>query len=191
MKIHRLAILTFFILLLVGLSRESEPKVILQSATDVEQIVLGENTVESKNRITVERVIDGDTIEVRNNNILQKVRIIGIDTPESVNPRKPIECFGKDASIYAEQLLLKPNSWIELEIDPTQDDKDRYGRLLRYITIHPQEIDFGYQMIRDGYAYAYVYKDAFMRTSQYQAAQREASEQQLGLWGVSGCAKKE
>src|SRR5689334_4640170 len=80
---------------------------------------------------TVVRVIDGDTVDVRLEGQVVRLRLIGIDTPEVVDPRRPVECFGREASARAHELL--DGQTVAVESDPTQGDTDRYGRLLRYI----------------------------------------------------------
>ena len=88
-------------------------------------------TPDSRESALVTRVIDGDTVEVSLNGESQTVRYIGIDTPETKHPSKPIECFGPEASQFNEELVS--GKQVLLEEDVT--DKDRYGRLLRYVWI--------------------------------------------------------
>lgn len=124
------------------------------------------------------RVIDGDTIEVLLDGKKAKVRIIGINTPETVDPRRPVGCFGKEASKFAKQILT--GQVIILESDPTQSNVDRYGRLLRYVFVNG--LDFGKKMISDGYAYEYTYDLPYKYQSEYKNAERQARERGLGLW---------
>lgn len=79
----------------------------------------------------VSQVVDGNTIKVDLNGTIETIRLIGINTPETVDPRKPVECFGKEASDKAKALLSNTN--VSLEADPTQGERDKYGRLLRYV----------------------------------------------------------
>src|SRR3990167_6162374 len=78
----------------------------------------------------VVRVVDGDTLAVEMNGKSVKVRLIGLDTPETVDPRKPVQCFGKEASAKAKELLTGKS--IRLEKDASQGEYDKYGRLLAY-----------------------------------------------------------
>src|SRR5689334_10458762 len=73
----------------------------------------------------VVKVVDGDTIDVSQGTTKYKIRIIGINTPETVDPRRPVQCFGKEASAKAKEILT--NQSVRLESDPTQSDKDKYG----------------------------------------------------------------
>lgn len=126
------------------------------------------------------RIVDGDTVVALVNNKEEKIRIIGINTPESVDPRRPVECFGKEASNQAQELLTSQK--VQLE-DATQ--RDTYGRLLAYITL-ADETDFGLEMIETGYAYSFKsYPHA--RLSQYNQAEKRAQENNVGLWSPDAC----
>ncbi|HEX9370404.1 MAG TPA: thermonuclease family protein, partial [Roseiflexaceae bacterium] len=92
----------------------------------------------------VVEVIDGDTVDVRLNGAVVRIRLIGIDTPEVVDPRRPVECFGREASTRAHELL--DGQTVALEADPSQDDRDRYGRSLRYLWL-PDGRLFNLEMI--------------------------------------------
>lgn len=109
---------------------------------------------------------------------------MGIDTPESVDPRRPVQCFGVEASNRAKQLLTGQQVW--LERDKTQDERDRYGRLLAFVWIN-DDTDFGLKMISEGYALEYTYRLPYKYQFQYQAAQVNAKRQQLGLWSPTTC----
>src|SRR4051794_37603279 len=96
---------------------------------------------------TVARVIDGDTVDVQfDDGSRERVRLIGIDTPEVVAPRKPVHCFGREASAYAHTLL--DGQAVTVEADRSQGTRDRYGRLLGYLRL-PDGRDFGEVMIGD------------------------------------------
>ncbi len=100
---------------------------------------------------SVARVIDGDTIEViYEAGQLKKVRLIGIDTPETVDPRKPVQCFGQEASAKTKALL--EGKQVRLEKDTIGDSIDKYGRLLRYVYVDGTLVNA--ELIKQGYAYA-------------------------------------
>jgi micrococcal nuclease len=129
---------------------------------------------------TVVRVVDGDTIQVKlSTGKLDKVRIIGIDTPETVDPRKEVQCYGKEASAKMKVLLNRKK--VTLEMNPAED-KDKYGRLLRYVSIKGKDI--GAQMIKDGYAFSYK-SYPHPRLDQYNELEKSASESKTGLWGAT------
>jgi endonuclease YncB( thermonuclease family) len=133
---------------------------------------------------SVVRVIDGDTVDVSLGVETVRLRLIGIDTPETKDPRKPVECFGREATQKAEELLN--NQTVLLEADPSQDDRDIYGRLLRYIWLSDSRL-FNQEMIAQGYAFEYTYGLPYKYQAEFQQAQRQAREQQRGLWSPDTC----
>ncbi len=132
----------------------------------------------------VERIVDGDTIVVIIDGEEEKVRLIGINTPETVDPRKEVECFGKEASTHLEDLLEGES--VQLLPDSSQDDADRYGRLLRYIQLVDGS-DVGAAMIRDGFAYEYTYDVAYEKQAEYLGLQDDAKNAERGLWSPDAC----
>ena len=99
----------------------------------------------------VERVIDGDTIHVRVEGKSRTVRLIGVDTPETVHPTRAVQYFGQEASAFTKAAL--EGKTVLLQKDRTGDTVDRYGRWLRYVLLDGQ--NFNARLIRDGYAHAY------------------------------------
>ena len=98
-------------------------------------------------------VIDGDTIDIYQNNKVERVRLLGINTPETVDPRKGVECYGPEASQKLKEILT--DKIVKIEGDPSQEDKDKYGRLLRYIFLNDENINE--KMVKEGYAFEYTY----------------------------------
>jgi micrococcal nuclease len=154
---------------------------------EVEEIEKEEKIVEDVAGITQEieselyeviRVIDGDTIVVQKEEQQYKVRMIGIDTPESVHPSKPVEYFGIEAANKLKELIEEKN--VILKLDETQDDIDRYGRLLRYVYL--DNIDINLEMIKQGYAFEYTYRVPYEKQEEYKQAENFAKENELGLW---------
>ena len=144
--------------------------------------------ITNPNRVktTVARVIDGDTLEVNINGLIEKIRIIGINTPETVDPRKSVECFGMEASNTAKSILSVGRE-IELEADPTQQDRDQYNRLLRYVWFENGQSDFGEIMISRGFAYEYTYNTPYKYQEKYKQAQKTAESSKAGLWADNAC----
>lgn len=132
----------------------------------------------------VHRVIDGDTIVVIKNGSEVTLRLIGINTPETVDPRKPVECFGTEATEYA-KLLLHDNK-VRIEGDTTQEKEDRYGRLLVYLYTE-DNILVNKKMIEEGYAYEYTYDTAYQYQSQFKEAEVSAKKLKKGLWSPHSC----
>jgi micrococcal nuclease len=132
----------------------------------------------------VVKVVDGDTFDVEVDGQTKRIRVIGINTPEVVDPRKTVECFGKEASEKAKSILLGKK--VNLERDPTQGDTDKYGRLLRYVFLE-DGTDFGLLMIKQGYAYEYTYNFPYKYQNEYKKAQKQAEELKIGLWADNAC----
>lgn len=132
----------------------------------------------------VTKIRDGDTIEVNLGGKIEAVRLVGIDTPETVDPRKPIQCFGKEASDKLKSLLTGKS--VTFEVDETQSDRDRYNRLLRFVFLDGQDV--GLQMIREGYAQESLYSSVPHKyRDEYLSAQTEAQENNRGLWNPDAC----
>ncbi len=135
-----------------------------------------------KETARVIRVIDGDTIEVSLGGKKETVRLVGIDSPEVLDERKPVQCFGEEASSKTKEVLNGKE--IILEPDPTQGDRDEYGRLLRYVLLNG--LNFNKFMISEGYAQEYTFKNnAYKYQEEFVQAERKARENEMGLW--SGC----
>lgn len=132
----------------------------------------------------VTKVIDGDTLSIDMNGTKETLRLIGINTPETVDPRKPVECFGKEASAKANELLSGKR--IRIEKDPTQRDRDKYGRLLAYV-YREDGLFFNKKMIEDGYAYEYTYNLPYKYQTEFKEAQRVAEAGKRGLWAPGVC----
>jgi len=125
--------------------------------------------------VKVSRVIDGDTIEIDGG---QKVRLIGIDTPETVDPRVPVACFGKEASDETKSLLEGKSVILEKDISET----DKYGRLLRYIFVDGLFIND--YLVRQGFAQVSTYPPDIKNQSRFLEAQKEARENDRGFWSA-------
>ena len=125
------------------------------------------------------RVVDGDTILVRlRSGPTEYVRLLGIDTPEVYGGR---ECGGEEASSAA-KVMLPEGTKVQLTSDPTQDLRDRYDRLLRYVS--KGQMDVNRKLVVRGLAAVYVYQDnPFQRTQSYRKAQGYAKRADLGVWG--------
>lgn len=132
----------------------------------------------------VTKVVDGDTLTVRIGTTNVTVRLIGIDTPEVVDPRKPVQCFGREASTYMQSLV--GGAPIYLEADATQGDRDKYNRLLRYVWL-ADGTHVNDRMIRDGYAFEYTYAIPYHYQTLFREAQRVAKTAQGGLWSPETC----
>lgn len=124
--------------------------------------------------VKVTKVIDGDTIEIESG---EKVRLIGVNTPETVDPRRKVQCFGKEASSFTKENL--EGKFVKLEKDVSE--KDKYGRLLRYV--HAGGVLFNEELIKQGYAEVSTYPPDVKYKDRFLLAQKHARENNLGLWG--------
>ena len=131
----------------------------------------------------VAKVIDGDTIEL---DTKQKVRYIGIDTPETKHPQKGVECFGKEA--YEKNKELVEGKTVQLMKDVSEVDK--YGRLLRYVYVMPPEASMSatlfinQYLVQEGYAHAATFPPDVTYSEQFRTLETEARSQNKGLWGM-------
>jgi len=122
------------------------------------------------------RVIDGDTIAVEKNGKKEKVRLIGVDTPETVHPSKPVEYFGKEASEFTRKKV--EGKRVRLEYD--WQSRDKYGRLLAYVYIEDGTF-LNAEIIRQGYGFAYT-RYPFKYLEDFREYEREARGNNRGLW---------
>ncbi len=129
-------------------------------------------------------VVDGDTVKIQRNGTVETLRLIGMDTPETVDPRKPVQCYGREASARAANLL--EGERVRIATDPTQDTRDKYGRLLVYLW-RADGLFFNQRMIADGYAKEYTYDVPYQYQSQFRSAERQAREGERGLWSWKTC----
>jgi micrococcal nuclease len=147
-----------------------------------------DENISDENVYKIARVIDGDTYEILINGKKEKIRVLGIDTPEKKGGFRPEGCFGNDASIYAKtQLrekdvaLLNPKA---KKNDEDNENRDKYGRLLRYVFVEGR--DFGAHLITEGYASSYK-KFPHERLQYYNQLEKTAQQQQKGMWNPENC----
>jgi len=127
----------------------------------------------------VSEIADGDTITVHMDGKEERVRMIGVDTPETKDPRKPVQCFGQAASAFTKQLI--GSQPVRLEADPLGSNRDRYDRLLRYVYL-PDSRLVEAEIIKEGYGFAYT-SFPFTKSDEFTAYQRDARQNSRGLWG--------
>jgi micrococcal nuclease len=131
---------------------------------------------------TVLKVVDGDTIDIRDDvRGRLRIRIRGIDTPETKKPGFTVGCWGPEATEFAQSTMVGQR--VVLVPDPTQDRTDRHGRTLAYL-VRADGWDYSVEAARGGAAKSYVYGGRpVSRYDAIEAAQREASDAGRGLWG--------
>jgi micrococcal nuclease len=127
---------------------------------------------------TVTRVVDGDTVHVRIDGSDEAVRYIGVDTPETVKPNTPVQCFGKAASTYNHRLV--EGQAVRLRFDAER--RDRYGRLLAYVYRARDGLFVNAALVRGGYATTLRIAPNTAHAGQFAALERHARERRRGLW---------
>jgi micrococcal nuclease len=129
--------------------------------------------------------VDGDTVSVSIEGKTETVRFIGIDTPETVDPRKAVQCFGKEASDKTKELLAGQR--VMLEKDPSQGERDKYGRLLAYV-YRSDGLPVNEYLVEQGYAHEYTYSAPYKYQAEFRAAEAQARLLGRGLWASGACS---
>jgi micrococcal nuclease len=147
---------------------------------------LGQGTPAPPPTYRVARVVDGDTVVLTMEGRAVTVRLVGVDTPETVHPSKPVERFGKEASAFTRKLLAGKS--VSIERDPGGSARDRYGRELAYLRLDGTDVNR--EIIARGYGFAYT-KYPFARREDYRTPEREAREAKRGLWADEAAAREQ
>src|SRR3989338_7120749 len=172
------------------------PKSVQQSVAESQSAIVSESVPEispasplndAEKYYPVVKVVDGDTIVADINGKNETVRLIGLDTPETVDPRKPVQCFGEEASKKAKEILTGKRVWIEM--DASQGGRDKYGRLLAYVFL-PDGTLFNKLIISEGYGHEYTYNLPYKYQKGFRQAERDAREEKKGLWADFACASE-
>ena len=166
------AVISLALFLVIGLLQKQG--IIVINPSPVKQAA----TTYSPGTYAVTKFDDGDTIVVDMEGKTETVRFIGVDTPETHDPRKPVQCFGKAAAAHTKELI--GDSRVRLEADPTNANRDRYRRLLRYIYL-PNGTLVNKKIIEDGYGFALT-AFPFTKMEEFRQAQKEARAANRGLW---------
>lgn len=132
----------------------------------------------------VSYVYDGDTIAIFYNGKQKIIRLLGIDTPETVDPRKPVQCFGEQASTKTKELLN--NRSVTLVFNEKREQKDKYNRYLSYV-YRDDGLDINKYLVEQGYAREYTYGKPYHRQKEFKKIERQAKEKSIGLWNSKNC----
>jgi len=161
-------------------SYQGRPEIILNDPGQIKILSLKSSSIkEAPALYRVVEVIDGDTIKVDIGEKIETIRLIGMDTPEIAGPHNPQDdYFGPEAARYTKQLL--ENQSVYLIPDPMQSNRDKYNRLLRYVFLEDGTL-VNAKLVAEGYAYNYIY-EPFQFMKQFDYLEKQAKENQLGLW---------
>lgn len=129
---------------------------------------------------SINHFVDGDTIAVNMNGSVETIRLIGVDTPETHKPNTPVQCYGVTAAAYTKGLI--GSNRVRLQADPLDTNRDRYGRLLRYVYL-PDGRMVEAELIKSGYGFAYT-QFPFEKTDEFKGYQQSAKQASRGLWGA-------
>ncbi len=128
----------------------------------------------------VAAVLDGDTFKVKVGWHQITVRMLGIDTPETVDPRKPEQCYGHEASDETKKLLV--GAEVRLKLNPNREDRDKYDRYLAYVYLS-DGIFLNEYLLKNGFAREYTYGRSYIYQKEFKNIEKEVKEQEVGLWG--------
>lgn len=133
--------------------------------------------------VDVLRVVDGDTIEVMFQGKKEDIRFIGVDTPETVHPSKPVQPYGPEASAFTKAQLTGKQVGLEFDVE----QRDKYGRLLAYVWLGDQM--FNRTLVQEGYAQVATFPPNVKHVDEFTALQKEARAAKRGLWGLGAATQ--
>jgi len=132
-------------------------------------------------KVLIDHVIDGDTIQLDDS---RKVRLIGVDTPETVHPQKEVEYYGKEASDFTKSMLEGKEVYLEYDVQPT----DKYGRTLAYVWLSDGTL-FNELLVLKGFAQVSTYPPNVKYVERFTMAQKQAIEANADLWAKESMEK--
>jgi micrococcal nuclease len=144
-------------------------------------LLLSLSILQAQQFVTVKRVIDGDTIVLGTG---ERVRLIGVDTPETKHPNKPVAFFGKEASAFTKRMA--EGKRVKLEYDQANTylgHKDRYGRMLAFVFLEDGTL-LNAEIIRQGFGHALT-RYPFSRMEEFRRLESEARDARRGLWAIN------
>ena len=136
-------------------------------------------TTENKVLVRILTVIDGDTVDIEIDGRTERARLIGVNTPETKHPTKPIECFGPEASAYITQLLPKGT---DVRIERDTEARDRYGRMLLYLYRNSDNLFINLDLISRGYGTPMSIEPNTFHRNDFVHAAALAEASNVGLW---------
>lgn len=173
-------IIAIIILVIIGISYLFEEN--SKQYVDLGLATTTPNTVGIYYNVT--KITDGDTLHIMMDGRDETVRLIGMNTPETVDPRRTVECFGKEASERMKEIVK--GKIVRLEYDDSQSIRDTYDRLLAYVYLEDGQM-INRKMIAEGYAYEYTYLTPYRYQREFRDAQALAQSAKRGLWSPDTC----
>ncbi len=159
-------------------SQNREEKTELQKGTDFSDVDFV--------RARFVRVVDGDTLVVNIGGVQERVRLVGVDAPETVTSHKEAECFGEESKGFLAR-ELEEQDYVYLEFDDASGRRDRHGRLLAHVFNHDAQ-NLNLKIIEQGYAREYTYREQdYLHREDYRGAQQQAKRHQRGFWRDGVC----
>lgn len=134
-------------------------------------------------RATVTEIVDGDTLVVEVDGRVESIRLLGLDTPETRHPTRPVECFGPEATDELAE-LIPPGTEVRLERDA--EPRDRYGRLLVYVFRVEDGLFVNHELVATGHGRVLLIGPNRARAADLRRAEAEARAAAVGLWGACG-----
>jgi micrococcal nuclease len=163
-----------------GLSIETGPGIGIEMSPFIEEDIPDLSSVYDEEKFPyydVVRVVDGDTIIINFNGKEERLRMIGIDTPETVHPTKPVEPFGPEASEYTKRRLEGKKAGVELDVQ----ERDQYGRLLAYVWVDGVMINN--ELLEEGLAVVSTYPPNVKYVELFRQTEKKAKEEKKNIWG--------
>ncbi len=137
-------------------------------------------SIDESESYQVTEVKDGDTFNVKIGRHIETIRMLGIDTPETVDPRKSVQCYGKEASDETKSLLQ--GKTVRLKLNPDREEKDKYGRYLAYVFL--DDVFVNRFLLQEGYAREYTFGTPYMYQKEFRGIEKQAKDLQKGLWAA-------
>lgn len=166
---------------LVAIARRSRSAMPVLLVLTVVSFGCGPTTVADPSLATVDEVVDGDTVRLRFGPIVETTRLLGVDTPESVHPTAPEQCFGAEATAELRRLLP---SGTEVAVFRDTEGRDHYGRLLLHVRRVDDGLAINLHLVEHGFAAAAFYEPNHHDRSRFLDAERAAKAERRGLWGA-------
>ena len=183
--------------LLLGACTQSDINDTMSIAKDVVEIGSQVKDLTTDNKPTAPerkvikgvKVVDGDTLKYQENGQTKEIRLLLVDTPETVHPKLGVQPYGKEASNFTKKEILLAKK-VELEYDPADSGTDKYGRELGYVYVDGKSLQE--LLLEKGLArYAYHYKDYYVHEDEYMKAEQKAKQKGVKIWSTKGYATDE